>query len=718
MKESTPPGAAGMRITRRGFLWVAALATGGLAVGIGAPRVMRAVRDRTPAPPLGPQGWIEIAPDGGIRLYCNATEMGQGAWSALAQGVAEELDADFARVTVAMAPVERPFFAPNDYQTGGSNSVRGQFATMRRLGAAARSVLVQAAASRWRVSPSECAVTGGVIEHAATGRRLAFGEVADDASRLSPPAEPSLKPPAQWRIIGRPVRRAEVPSKVDGSAVYGTDIRLPGLRFAAIAHCPVAGGRLVSVDDKPALAVAGVERVARLEDAVAVFASGTWPALQGLSRLEPRWDAGAHAAESTAAVREALTSALAGDRLEPHQGDDSTNRRAEEARAILREPGDHFEATYEAPYLAHAPIEPTNATAWWHDDRLEIWAPTQNQGILRRRIADRLGIGTDRVVVHTPLVGGRFGRGLEIDYAIEAARFAKDASFPIQVLWSREEDFSRDYFRTAAAARLRAAPGGDTGLRALEVRVAHASASPGVAGLATMPYLVPVSALRTSLARGIRTGPWRAVDMSQNIFFRESFIDECAAHAKRDPLDLRLALLPAGSRSRRVLEAVAKLARWGERHAYGRHLGLAFTDGWGSFCAIVAEAVVESGHVRIAKCYAAVDCGTTVNPSSAAAQVEGGIAMALSAALLEEVTVKEGRVVSSSYSNYPILRFPHSPAIEVAFLESPDAAFGGLGELAVPPTAPAVANALFAATGVRVRRLPIKGDARLKLAAG
>ncbi len=718
MTPPSPAGAKGLRLSRRGFLWVAAIAAGGVAVGIGVPRVMRAVRDRSPAPPLGPQGWIEIAPDGSIRLYCNATEMGQGAWSALAQVVAEELDADFARVTVEMAPVERPYFVPGGYQTGGSNSVRGQFAAMRRLGAAARAVLVQAAASRWQVSPAECTARDGVITHAATGRRLGFGEVAQEASRLAPPSEPALKPRAEWRVIGRPVRRAEVPAKIDGKAVYGTDLRLPGLRFAAIAHCPVPGGKLVALDDAPALSVAGVERVARLEEAFAVVASGTWPALKGLSRLEPRWDAGPHGAESTAAVREALANALAGDRLETPKGDDATTRRADEAKAVLREPGDHLEATYEVPYLAHASIETSNATAWWHDGRLEIWSPTQNQAILRRQVAERLGIGTDRVVVHTPLAGGRFGRGLEIDYAVEAALLAKDAGHPIQVLWSREEDFRRDYFRPAATARLRAAFGGDGGLRAVEARVALASDSPGIAGLAAMPYRVPVSVLRTSLARGVRAGPWRSVDLSQNTFFRESFVDECAAHAKRDPLRFRLDLLPAGSRAGRVLEAVAKLSRWEERQASGRHLGLALGDGWGSLCAVVAEAVVDAGHLRVARCYAAVDCGTTVNPSSAAAQVEGAIAMALSAALLEEAQVKEGVVVSSSFSSYPILRFPDCPPIEVTFLESPDAPVGGLGELAVPPTAPALANAVFAATGVRVRALPLRSDSRVKLPAG
>jgi len=450
---------------------------------------------------------------------------------------------------------------------------------------------------------------------------------------------------------------------------------------------------------------------------VAVIANGTWPALQGLARLAPAWDAGPHAGESSAAIREALKAALEGDRLEPHAGSDEARRAAADANAALRDASDRIEAVYEAPFLAHAQIEPMNSTAWWHEGVLEIWSPTQNQAILRRRVAERLGIGTDRVVVKTPLVGGGFGRRLEIDYALEAAIIARDCAWPVQVLWSREEDFRGDYHRPAAAARLRAAFSSDGNLRALEIGVALTSTSSGVAGLASLPYRVPVAVARASLARGVRTGAWRSVDLSQNLFFREAFLDECAIHAKRDPLDFRLGLLGNDSRARRVLEAVARLAGWRERGASGRHLGLAFAEGWGSLCAIVAEAAVESGRVRISRCYAAVDCGTTVNPSSAAAQVEGGIAMALSAALLEEATVKDGRVQSESFGTYPILSFPHGPPIEVTFIESPEAPVGGLGELAVPPTAPAVANAVFAATGIRARTLPLRSDSRLRIAA-
>ncbi len=706
------------KLSRRRFLWVTAAAVGGLAIGVGGNRALRAYRERRPAPALGPRGWIEIAPDGSVRLYCNATEMGQGAWSALAQVVAEELDADFSRLTVEMAPVERPFYAPKDYQTDGSDSVRRQFATMRRLGAAARSVLVQAASERWRVSPADCVVQEGVVTHPASGRRLAFGEVAEAASRLEPPSQPALKPREQWRLIGRPVRRAEVPAKRDGVAAYGADLRLPGMRFASIAHCPVPGGRLRSVDDAPALAVAGVERVARLDDAVAVIASGTWPALQGLAKLAPEWDLGPNAGESSDSIREALKSALETGRLESHAPGDAARQGAADAKAALAAAADRIEALYEVPFLAHAQLETMNATAWWHDGVLEIWTPTQSQGILRRRIAERLGIATDRVVVRTPLVGGGFGRRIEIDYALEAAILARNSGHPVQVLWSREEDFRGDFHRPAAAARLRAAFGKDGSLAAMEIGVALAAASPGVAGLADLPYRVPVSVARASLSRGVRAGAWRSIERSQNGFFREAFLDECAAHAKRDPLDLRLALLPREGRARRVLEAVAALSGWHERGRTGRHLGIAYGEGWGSHCAIVAEVTIEAGRLRIARCCAAVDCGTTVNPASAATQVEGGIVMALSATLLEEARTKDGRVDTTSYARYPILSFPHCPAIEVVFLESPDVPVGGLGELAVPPTAPAIANAVFAATGHRIRSLPLRNDARIKPAAG
>lgn len=704
-------------MSRRTFLWVAGTAALGLAVGVGvgAPRAMRYLRNRQPAPPLGAAGWVEISPRGDVLVRCNATEMGQGAWTALAQLVAEELEADWSRVSVAMAPVERPFNGPRNYGTGGSYTVRSQFDTMRRVGAATRVLLVEAAARRWGVSAGECAAMAGRIAHAPTGRSLGFGEVAADAATLSPPKDPPLKPREKWQVIGRTLPRAEVPSKIDGKALYGPDIRLPGMRFATIAHCPVPGGSLRAVDAAPARAIAGVEDVVKLGDAVVVVANGTWPALQGLKQLDPQWEEGPNARDSSEAAYAALVAAVEGGGTKPVAEGNEAKQSAEKASGLLQAGASKLAATYRVPLLAHAQLEPMNATAWFHDGVLEIWAPTQKQAILRQELSRALGLPLEQVRIHTPLVGGGFGRRLQNDYAIEAARVAHASKHPVQVLWTREEDFRRGLFRPSSAARLQAAFGPSGELLAMRADVSSLGEGTRMEGLETPPYRLPAyAAHHAAVPSGIRTGSWRSVDLSENAFFLESFLDECALHARRDPLDFRVSLLAAGSRERRVLEAVAELSGWSARAAAGRHLGLAFCAGFGSFCALVAEAFVEAGRVRIGRFYAAADCGTAVNPGGVAIQVEGAIVMALSAALAEEITVKAGRVVESGYGSYPLLPIGHAPEITVRVLDSPGAPIGGVGELAVPPTAPAAANAVHAATGVRVRTLPLRKDARVK----
>lgn len=715
--QDTPQASGRALMSRRTFLWVTGTAGLGLAVGVGlgAPRALRFIRNRRPAPPLGAEGWVEISPEGDVRVRCNATEMGQGAWSALAQLVTEELEADWSRVSVAMAPVERPFNGPRNYGTGGSYTVRSQFDTMRRIGAAARVLLVEAAARRWGVGATECFARAGRITHTPTGRSLGFGEVAADAATLSPPTDPPLKAREAWQVIGRSLPRAEVPSKIDGTALFGPDIRMPGLRFATIAHCPVPGGSLRAVDDTPARAVAGVEDVMKLADAVVVVANATWPAFQGLKQLDPQWDPGANARDSSEGAHAALLAAVEGGTAKPVAEGSEAKQSAEKASGLFTAAASRLSATYRVPLLAHAQLEPMNATAWFHDGVLEIWAPTQKQAILRQEIAKALSLPIEKVRIHTPLVGGGFGRRLQNDYAIEAARVAHASKHPVQVLWTREEDFRRGIFRPSAAARLQAAFGSSGELLAMRSDVASLGEGTRMEGLEVPPYRLPAyAAHHAAVLSGIRTGSWRSVDLSENAFFLESFIDECALHARRDPLDFRLALLAAGSRERRVLEAVAELAGWRTRAAGGRHLGLAFCAGFGSFCALVAEAFVEAGRVRIGRYFAATDCGTAVNPRGVVAQVEGAIVMALSAALAEEITVKEGRVVETGYGSYPILPIGLSPEIVVRVLDTPGARVGGVGELAVPPTAPAAANAVHAATGIRVRSLPLWKDPQVK----
>lgn len=704
-----------MKVTRRTFLWSAATAGVGLMVGAGAWRVRRYLRNRRRAPPLGAVAWLEIGADGSIRLACNATEMGQGAWTAAAQLACEELEADWTKVTVAMAPVARDFYGPNGYGTGGSRSVRNLFDTLRRIGAAARLMLVEAAARRWKVPVAECVARDGAVSHRPTQRSLAYAELAAEAAALSPPADPPLKPRGEWRLIGRPLARVDLARKVDGSALYGPDLRPPGLRFAAIAHCPVSGGRLAGVDPAPALAAARVEKVVELDDAVAVVARDSWSAMRGLAALQPRWDLGPSASHSSDEMLAAFHRAVEAGEGELVAKTNEARESAEAAAKALREAASRISATYEAPFLSHAQLEPMNATAWRHDGRLEIWAPTQQQSDLMRFLVEDTGLDEEAITIHTPLLGGGFGRRLANDYALEAARIASRVPQPVQVQWSREEDFRRGIFRPAAVARLQAGFGADGRIRGLVVHAASLSSHPRVAGLAGTAYAMPAEALHfASVPRGIRHGSWRAVDLSQNTFFLESFIDECALHARRDALELRHELLAAQPRARRVLDAAAELSGWTSRERDGRHLGLAFLSAFESLVALVAQARVEGDRARIERIFAAVDCGTAVNPRGIEAQLEGGILMAFGAALQEEITVRAGRVQQETYGAYPLLRLGQEPAVEVRILESPGAPVGGIGEVGVPPTAPAVANAIFAATGVRLRTMPLRKDPRVQ----
>lgn len=684
-------------------------------VGIGSLRIGRQLRARRRAPPLGADAWIEIGTNGNIGIVCNATEMGQGSWTALAQLVCEELEADWSRIAVTMAPVRNEFHGPSGYGTGGSESVKGMFDMMRRIGAAARHMLVEAASKRWQVPAAECTARLGVISHLPTGRTLGFGAVAAEAAALTPQENAPLKKRDQWTLIGKSVPRLDTSAKVNGSAIYAGDIRLPGLRFASIAHCSVLGGRLRGVATAPAFAVAGVEQVVQLDDAVAVIATNTWSAMQGLNRLEPQWELGRYATSDSDEMMRAFHAAIEAGQGQLVADDAEARNSAEAVKAAMREAASQLIATFQAPLLSHAQMEPMNSTAWHHDGGMEIWAPTQQQADLRTDIANALGMPEEKVAVHTPFVGGGFGRRLKNDYGIEAALIAIQSKYPVQVLWRREEDFLRGVFRPAAVARFRAGFDVNGNILALDIHVASLGGKPRLGGLGLQPYRIASNALHyAGLSRGIRVGSWRSVDMSQNTFFLESFLDECATHGQRDPLDLRLELLNANARERRVLETVAQMAAWPSRKSDGRHLGLAFAAGFNSLAAQIAEAVVTAGKLRISKIFAVIDCGTAVNPNNIVAQMEGGILMALSAALAEEITVRDGRVQQTNYDRYPIMRMAQSPEVEVRVLETSDASVGGVGEVGVPATAPAVANAVFAATGVRVRSLPMRNDTRVR----
>jgi isoquinoline 1-oxidoreductase subunit beta len=645
------------------------------------------------APPLGDPGWIQISSDGAIRIHSTLTEMGQGIWSALAQIVNEELQADPASIRVEMAPTWHAYAGAVGFYTGGSTSVERMFLPMRRIGAAARIMLIAAAASRWGVTAAACEASGSYVVHAPSGRRASYGELASAAARVPVPAHPPLKPRTEWCSIGRPLPRLSCASKVNGSASYGIDMQLPGLLVAAVSRSPWPVGEIESLDRRAALGEPGVIDVIDLGDTVAVIARDSWGALRGLRSAAVSWRAPADPPDS-ARVRADLLA-----RLESDPPVDSAGA----SQPLVR-------ATYEVPLLMHMQLEPLNATARVHRLAAEVWAPTQAPVQMQRQIAIALLLPPLAVTVHATRVGGGFGRRLFTEEGVVAARIARKADAPVKAIWSREEDSAQDRFRPTAAAHLEAALDAQGVPRGLRVSVASLGDEPRTSGLDRMPYRMgDIRVQYAGLRAPIRVGYWRSVDASQNVFFRECFIDECAHAAGMDPLAYRLRLLGAdASRGERVLHALAEACGWRWPAHENRSFGLAYHEGFGSIAAQAVEVGrSDAGALRIERIVVAADCGTVVNPDGVRAQLEGGALFALSAALGEEAKFVKGHLLQRNFDSYPVLRISGAPKVDVTILETPDAPVGGIGEVGVPPLAPALANALFAATGVRLRRLPL-----------
>ncbi|HKQ14542.1 MAG TPA: molybdopterin cofactor-binding domain-containing protein [Steroidobacteraceae bacterium] len=696
------------KLSRRSFLHSAALASGILLVDVRVP--LRAA-DGSVAEVIA--GWIRIDVDGNLTLLTNATEMGQGAQSGLAQILAEELDLDWSQVRVDFAPIDREHYGVwETYQTGGSGSIRGMFDRLRQAGAAARTMLLQAAAQRWKVPVDECVAHSGYVRHAQSSQSASYAALARDAARLPVPKDVPLKPRSEWQLIGKPMHRLDVLSKVTGTATYGIDVRRPGILYAAIAQSPVFKGSLESVDEAPAMKHRGVRRVLKLESAVVVVADSFWSAQKALTELKPVWRQSAMASVSSADISERLR-ALTRDpgKVYVNEGEDEAKIR-EQSDAQLTKARRVVERTYEAPLLSHSPMEPMNGTAFVRDGRAELWVPTQVQSELRTAVAKALGFDESAVTINTTELGGGFGRRLQVDYGVQAALIAREMGVPVKLIWTREEDTQHGFYRPAAAVRLRAALDDNNAITALRAQIGCLDGDTPVGGMAGQLYAIPnICISYAGWNPGVPLGAWRSVDASQNLFFFESFIDELAQELRQEPLAFRRNLLSDNARALRVLDAAAKLARWDEKLPKGHGRGIAFLRGYGSLAAQVAEvSVAANKQLRVHRVCCAVDCGTAVNPSSVRAQFEGGVIFGLSAAALGEITVANGRVQQSNFHDYPVVRMPQAPQIEVEILESPTEAVGGVGEPPVPPVAPAVANAIFAATGTRIRRLPLSAS--------
>lgn len=715
------------QLTRRGFLKASALAGGGLVLAFAVPGMRRFAhaQDATAAAAateFAPSAFLRIAADDTITVLLSHAEMGQGIWTALPMLLAEELDADWTRIRVEHGPADRAYDSPvfGMQGTGGSTSTWSEFDRYRQAGAAARTMLVQAAANRLGVAPDALRTENGVV--IADDTRLRYGELADDAGRLDAPPFDSLtlRDPADWRIIGKDTLRLDTPEKITGQATFGMDIRFDGLLTALVARPPVFGATVASFDASAAEAVPGVRSVVQVPSGVAVVADHYWAAKLGRDALRVEWDEGDHADLDSDALHAEYA------RLAATEG--PTAVRAGDVDAALARAAQTVEADYTVPYLAHAAMEPLNCTVRIDGDRCEIWCGTQFPGLDKTNTARILGIPEEHVLVHTPFLGGGFGRRAtpNSDTVVEAVEIARAAGAPVKTVWTREDDTRGGFYRPAFLERLRVGLGEDgfpvawhqvmvsqsimagTFMEAFTVQ--NGVDTTTTEGVADSPYVVDTPAHRVDLHAPRSAIPvlwWRSVGHSANGFVMESFVDELAHAAGQDPVAYRRHLLREHPRHLAALDLAAERFGWGSAAAEGHGHGIAVHESFGSFVAQAVDVSIENGRIRVHRVVCAIDCGPVVNPVNVVAQMESGIAFGLGAALHSNLTLRGGRVQESNFHDYRVLRMDEMPQVEVHIVPSAER-MGGVGEPGTPPIAPAVANAVFALTGQRLRSMPFR----------
>jgi isoquinoline 1-oxidoreductase beta subunit len=706
--------------TRREFLKTGALVSGGLVIAFTIPGAKRlAAAQAAKAAVFAPNAFLRVGSDDSVTVLLAHSEMGQGIWTALPMLIAEELDADWSKIRVEHA-VSAPAYAHTVFgiqMTGGSTSTWSEFDRYRQAGAAARALLVQAAAQRFRVAPADCRTENGVV--IAGNQRARYGELADAAAKLPAPANVTLKDPKDWKIIGKPTKRLDTPEKITGRAQFGMDVQFEGLLTAVVARAPVFGGKVKSYDGSAALAVPGVRKVVQVPTGVAVVADHFWAAKLGRDALKIEWDLGPDPNLESAALREEFRRLAETDGVPAAQAGNVAEALSGSAKTI--------EAEFFVPYLAHAPMEPENCTVRITWNRCEIWTGTQFQTLDQQLGAQITGLKPEQVVVHTTFLGGGFGRRANptSDFVNEAVHVAKAANAPVKTVWTREDDLHGGYYRPLYVHRVRVGLGQNgmpvawrhtlvgqsilVGTPFEEYLVKDGIDATSVEGTVDSPYLKEIPNHRVDLhspKTPISVLWWRSVGHSHSAFVMESLIDELALAAGKDPVEYRRALLKNHPRHLGVLNLAVEKAGWGSRLPRGRARGVAVHESFGSFAAQVAQVSVEDGRIRVHHVVCAIDCGIAVNPETITAQMESGIAFGLSAALHSALRIKNGRVQESNFHDYRVLRLNEMPVVETHIVQSREKP-GGIGEVGVPPIAPAVANAVATLTGQRLRELPL-----------
>jgi isoquinoline 1-oxidoreductase beta subunit len=696
-------------LSRREFLAAGVAAGAGLIIGFNLPHQISSDRDT-----FAPNAYLKITPDGRITVVVARSEMGQGVRTSLPMILAEELEADWKQITIEQAGASTLF---GDQTTGGSASVKSTWDPMRKAGAAAREMLISAAALEWGVPRSACKAESSTIVHTASSRRLTYGELAGKAASLPIPSDPPLKQAKDYKIVGKPLPRLDTPSKVTGMAVYGIDFRLPEMKYAVLARCPVIGGKVANFDDKESRKISGVAYVGKIGDsAVAVVADGVWSAMEGRRVLNVQWEEGPNKDLNSAAIFESLKKSASSKAATLYSVGD-----------VSKVSGRRIEAAYHLPFMAHAPMEPGNCTAHFRGSSCELWAPTQVPQDVRDSVAQAIGLDPDQVKVNVTLIGGGFGRRLEHDYGVETALVSKAINGPVQVLWTREDDMRNSTYRPASYHQLSAVLDG----RGWPVAFSHRIAMPSIniqKGLpadngvdaevrdeASFVYSFPNAMVDYVMTETpVPLGWMRSVNALQVAFASESFIDELATAGGKDPLEFRLHLLSKDedlngwktARMRGVLQLAAEKAGWGKPPSAGHYRGIACFACFNSYMAEVVEISMESDRLRVHRVVGAIDCGQVINPDILEQQIQGGVIYALTNALHAQITFENGRVVQGNFDDYAPVRMNEAPVVEAHFVPSAEAPTGA-GEPPVPPLAPALCNAIYAATKKRVRALPI-----------